>query len=122
MAMTESDTARSGPPRVVFPEWDEPRVTQARRRLEAEGVCRPVPPEADADALSTVLVEGRGMKPAIARRMLKRPLFRGAAMVAAGRAEAMVAGTATPTRRVVEAAAIGIGMADGVTVPSSCFL
>jgi phosphate acetyltransferase len=39
--------------------------------------------------------------------MLDKPLIRAAAMVAAGEAEAMVAGAAAPTRRVIEAAGAG---------------
>ena len=43
-------------------------------------------------------------------------------MVAAGQADVMVAGAVSATRRVIEAASIAIGMADGVKVPSSFFL
>jgi phosphate acetyltransferase len=68
------------------------------------------------------LVDGRGVKEAIARRMLQKPLYRGAAMVAAGEADVMVAGADSPTRRVIEAASLAIGLADGVTTPSSFFL
>ena len=43
-------------------------------------------------------------------------------MVAAGEADAMVAGADSPTRRVIEAAGLAIGLAPGVTLPSSFFL
>jgi phosphate acetyltransferase len=43
-------------------------------------------------------------------------------MVAAGEAEAMVAGADSPTRRVIEAAGLAIGLAEGVSLPSSFFL
>lgn len=62
------------------------------------------------------------MTRAQALRMLARPLFRAGAMVAAGRAEAMVAGVATATGRVIEAAAMTIGPAEGMGLPSSFFL
>jgi len=39
----------------------------------------------------------------MAERMLRRPLYFAGAMVAAGDAAAMVAGVASPTRRVIEA-------------------
>jgi len=64
----------------------------------------------------------RGTKEALARRLLQKPLYRAAAMVRAGRAEAMVAGADSPTRRVIEAASLGIGLANGVSIPSSYFL
>ncbi|MEM9269257.1 MAG: phosphate acyltransferase, partial [Pseudomonadota bacterium] len=53
---------------------------------------------------------------------LARPMFAGAAMVAAGEADALVAGVETPTKRVIEAALMAIGLAPGVDVPSSFFL
>ena len=68
------------------------------------------------------LVERRGLKEAIARRMLAKPLFRAAAMVASGAADAMVAGADSPTKRVIEAASIVIGLRPGVRTPSSFFL
>ncbi|HUF57824.1 MAG TPA: phosphate acyltransferase, partial [Thermohalobaculum sp.] len=44
------------------------------------------------------------------------------ALLAAGAAEAMVAGAATPTRRVIEAGLMTVGPAEGVGTPSSYFL
>lgn len=116
------DRARARQARVVFPEMDEPRVAAACARLTAEGLAQPMGLIPPTDAMLAALVEGRGIKEAVARRMMDRPLYRAAAMVAAGEAEAMVAGADAPTRRVIEAASIGIGLAEGVTLPSSFFL
>lgn len=124
MAVLEQafEVARARQARVVFPEIDEPRVAEACARLSAEGLCEPLALSEVSDAQVAALVEGRGMKEGVARRMLGRPLYRAAAMVAAGEADCMVAGADSPTRRVIEAASIGIGLADGVDVPSSFFL
>lgn len=108
--------------RVVFPEADDPRVAEAMIALEAEGLCRPIGIGPVTDAQVSALVEMRGMKDALARRLLAKPLYRAAAMVAAGEADAMVAGADSPTRRVIEAAAMAIGPAEGVATPSSYFL
>ncbi|MFT4959410.1 MAG: phosphate acetyltransferase [Paracoccaceae bacterium] len=108
--------------RVVFPEMDDPRVAQAAVRLAAEGVCEPLPLAPPSQAHVDALVAARGLKEAIARRMVNKPLYRAAAMVAAGEADAMVAGADSPTKRVIEAAAIGIGLAEGVKTPSSFFV
>jgi phosphate acetyltransferase len=54
--------------------------------------------------------------------MLNRPLYLAAAMVAAGEADAMVAGADSPTKKVIEAASIAIGLQEGVKTPSSFFL
>ncbi len=58
----------------------------------------------------------------MAERLLRKPLYFGAAVVAAGEAAALVAGAANPTRRVIEAAVMTIGLAPGIATPSSFFL
>ena len=58
----------------------------------------------------------------MAERLLRKPLYFGAAVVAAGEAAALVAGAANPTRRVIEAAVMAIGLAPGIATPSSFFL
>ena len=116
------ELARQKGARVVFPEWDEPRIAEAARRLEAEGLAKPMPCADISEAQVAALVEGRGLKEGIARRMLSRPMFRAAAMVAAGEADAMVAGAETATKKVLEAASIAIGPAAGVGTASSYFL
>lgn len=108
--------------RVVFPEMDDPRVAKAAARLATEGVCEPVPLAEPSQAHVDALMVARGLKEGIARRMITKPLYRAAAMVAAGEADAMVAGADSPTKRVIEAAAIGIGLAEGVKTPSSFFV
>ena len=115
--------ARARNLRVVFPEaGEDARIDEAAVRLRAEGLAMPVAlAEPDAAQLAALLAT-RPMKEALARRMLQKPLIRAAAMVAAGQADVMVAGAVSPTRRVIEAASIAIGMADGVKVPSSFFL
>lgn len=114
--------AKSQSLRVVFPEADDPRISEAMARLEAEGLCAALAPDEVDDALVRGLVEARDLKEAVARRMLSRPLYRAAAMVAIGRADAMVAGAVASTKKVIEAASIAIGLADGVALPSSFFL
>lgn len=118
-------TARARNARVLLPEIDDPRLSEAAERLRAEGLARPVtladarPAAAYVDLL---LANRPGLKPALALRMLEKPLIRAAAMVAAGQAEAMVAGVSHTTRRVIEAASLALGLAEGVTTPSSFFL
>ncbi len=50
----------------------------------------------------------------MAERTLTKPLYFGGAMVAAGDAAAMVAGAANPTRRVIEAGLMTVGLAPGI--------
>ena len=114
--------ARDRKARVVFPEMDDPRVAAAVDQLTREGLVEAMPLAPVSDAHVEVLVAARGMKEGIAKRMLSKPLYRAAAMVSAGEADAMVAGADVPTRRVIEAASIGIGLDAGVSTASSFFL
>ncbi len=116
------EAARRRKARVVFPELGEPRVAGAVERLAAEELCVPLELGAVSEAQVAALVAARGMKEAMARRLLGKPLYQAAAMVAAGEADAMVAGADSPTRRLIEAAGMCIGLAEGVATPSSFFV
>ncbi len=120
LAAREKAVARKA--RVVFPEAEDPRVAEAMDRLRSDGLADPVGLSDPTEGQAAAIVANRGMKPAMAERMLAKPLIRGAAMVAAGEADVMIAGADSPTRRVIEAAGLALGLADGVTAPSSFFL
>ncbi|NRB16595.1 MAG: phosphate acetyltransferase [Rhodobacteraceae bacterium] len=114
--------ARARSARLVFPEMEDPRVAEATARLKAEGLCEPLPLSPPSEAHVAALMQARGLKESIAKRMVSKPLYRAAAMVALREADAMVAGAGVSTRRVIEAASIGIGLSPGVSTPSSFFL
>ena len=118
--------AKRNPRTVVLPEGTEDRIIDAARRLVEEEIAHPIllgnpediheraagrnlsgiclidPENADnAPAYAEQIAARREkMKPALAAKLLKKPLYFGAAMVAAGDARTMVAGVACPTRRV----------------------
>ena len=92
--------------------------------MRLEG-CEVRDPRSDPSlpAYAAHIASGRDkMTAGMAERMLRRPLYFAGAMVAAGDAAAMVAGVANPTRRVIEAGMITIGLAPGISTPSSFFL
>jgi len=101
---------------------DDARVAEAATRLQADDLCEVVALNDISDAQVAALVSARGMKEALARRLLVKPLYRAAAMVAAGEADVMVAGVSSPSRRVIEAGSMAIGLAKGVKTPSSFFV
>ena len=70
--------------RVVFPEHKEPRTAEAMRALDRDGLCRPVTLGDNTERYVQALIETHGMKERIARRLVEKPLYRAAAMVAAG--------------------------------------
>ena len=135
---------------VVLPEADDPRILQAARRLHDEGIARPVLIGARAaleeaaagagvsldaiesvalaesgalDAYTALYLEGRPKaNERVAKRLLAKPLFYAAMAVKAGDADALVAGASQPTARVIEAGLMSVGLAEGITTPSSFFV
>lgn len=116
------ENARSTVARVVLPELDDPRIKAAADRLVKDEIAEPISLIEPHSDMIAALVDVRGLKENIAKRMLAKPLIRAAAMVATGRADTMVAGADSPTKRVIEAASLAIGLQDGIRAPSSFFL
>ena len=126
--LTAAAKARRGT--LVLPEGNDPRIVEAARRIEDDGIAQVVVLDAAkladdprAEAYAEAYVAARpdsNLK--VARRLLRKPLYFAAMMVRAGDADAMVAGAANPTRRVIEAGLLGVGLAPGIETPSSFFL
>ena len=135
---------------VVLPEGTDGRILTAARRLQDEGIAAPVllgkadelakaanEAKVDLDGIATADPGESGkvsefaetyaagsarMDAKVARRLVRKPLYFGGMMVRTGEADAMIAGAANPTRRVIEAGLLTIGLAEGIDVPSSFFL
>lgn len=113
--------------KLVLPEGGDERIRAAAALLAEQDLAEPivfgasVPPAGPADIARLMSRRGR-MSEAMARRLLAKPLYRAGAMVAAGEAQAMLAGAASPTARVIESALMTIGLAGGLGAPSSFFL
>ena len=130
--------ARERRARIVFPEGDDPRIIEVAQRLSAEDIAevillgdRDAPDgcliENPADSeqlgeLAALYAQRRSVKLGMANRAVRKPLYYGAMLVRAGHADLMVAGATNPTRRVIEAAQLCIGLSPGISVPSSFFL
>ncbi len=114
--------------RIVFPEADDERVTAAARHLREEGLAEPIlleNPEANGrlDAYAALYLQRRpDANPKVARRLVAKPLFHAGMMLRAGDADAMIAGAACTTARVIQAGMMTVGLAPGVETPSSFFL
>lgn len=144
------DIARRHNRKIVLPEGDDARIVSAAVRLKAERLAQPVllgaidalrkiaddqkfslegieivdsHSDARLQDYGTILARGREtMTPAMATRLVSKPLYFGGMMVRQGDADAMVAGCANPTRRVIEAGLMTVGLGPGITLPSSYFL
>ena len=142
--------ARRAAKRLVMPEGEDERILRAARRLSDERIARPVVLGeagrlAAAAARAGVAMEGidtadpdanprlaayaglysagrPGAGASLAQRIVRKPLFHAGMMVRAGDADAMLAGVANPTARIIEAGLMTVGLADGVATPSSFFL
>ena len=114
--------------KLVMPEGEDERIRAAAERFRREGLADPVVfgaadvPEATEAHIALVRSRREKMSDAMAERLLKKPLYRAGAAVAADEAHAMLAGAANPTARVIEAALMTIGPAAGIDTPSSFFL
>lgn len=113
--------------RLVLPEGGDERIREAARRIEAEGIAQPVvfesAPAERLERYAELYAAGRpdaGAK--VARRLVAKPLYHAGMMVKAGDADAMLAGAAHPTARIIEAGMMTIGLAEGIRTPSSFFL
>ena len=113
--------------KLVMPEGEDERIRAAAGKLRDLGLADPVVfgadvPEPGAHHIALVTAKRDKMTDALAARLLKKPLYRAAAMVAVGEASAMLAGAVNPTARVIEAALMTIGLDAHVHTPSSFFL
>ena len=114
--------------KLVMPEAEDDRIVAAARRLREEGLAEPVlfgagdVPPASARHVAILRQRREKLNDTMAMRLLAKPLYRAGAAVAAGDAHAMLAGAAHPTARVIEAALMTIGLAQGIATPSSFFL
>ncbi len=117
------ERARERRGRIVLPETGDERIVEAARRLRELALAEPILP---ADPQSDPRLDEYAAlwpgNPKVARRAVAKPLFHAGMMVKAGHADAMLAGAAHPTARVIEAGMMTIGLAPGIRTPSSFFL
>lgn len=135
--------AAERPATIVYPEPEDQRIVEAAVQAAESGIASPVLvgraedlPErvhpglraesiADPERLARFVQEyarRRGLKQAVAARLLRKPLIYAAMMVSLGEAQGMVAGASHATASVLQAAGLAIGYREGVLTPSSCFI
>jgi phosphate acetyltransferase len=144
------DTARRRNRKVVLPEGEDARILAAARRLKDEGLAVPIL-IGSADGVRTVAAGAavdcrdieivdpardprlssfaeicantrQTMTPQVAKRLVAKPLYFAGMMLRQGGADAMVAGVAHATRRIIEASLMTVGVQAGISLPSSYFL
>lgn len=151
MDLTQSfiEKAKKKPLPIVFPEGKDERIIIAVSKIKEMGIAEPIVlgVEEDVKALAAennVSLDGikiinpresekletyaaeyaksRDMKESIAERVVKKPLSFGGMMVKMGDAQGMVAGVASATASVIQAASLTVGYQKGLSTPSSFFV
>src|SRR5580765_1627681 len=123
------ERARDARQRVVFPEGDDPRVQEAARRMEREGLATVhlLDSGTTHDAPRTLIALLRSRRPdrfptdASAAEALEHPLTRGACLVGIGAADVMVGGAVYPSADTIRAALWAVGMAPAIATVSGAF-
>jgi len=151
MAITDSfiERARGTGKRIVLPEGDDARMVAAAARLVEQDVAVPIllgkedkvqaaAAEAGVDLARVTCIDPavdsrleeyiqsyadkREVSPGLAKRLVRKPLYFGSMMVADGAADGGVAGLASTTTAVIQAATLTIGHAAGASQASSLFI
>ena len=135
---------------VVLPEGGDERIILAARKLKDTNIAVPIvlgKPEkikdavekagVNLDGITTInprenhklaantaayLADRDDISESIARRVVMKPLFFAGMMVKCGDADTMIAGAASATASVLQAGVLAVGLAEGITTPSSFFL
>ena len=113
--------------KLVMPEGGDARIVAAARILREADLAETIvfgdaAPAPSPGAVARLAARRPKLAPAMAERLLCKPLYAGGALVADGAADAMLAGAAHTTARVIEAALMTVGLAPSITTPSSFFL
>lgn len=114
--------ARARRRRIVLPEKSDERIVEAAQRLRREGLADPFLSDPETDGQLERLVGLWPGNPRIALRALRKPLLHAGMILKSGEADAMLAGVSHPTARVIEAGLMTVGLAPGISAPSSFFL
>lgn len=123
--------ARDKKARIVLPEGDDPRIQEAGRQIEREGLGHVLllNRTAPRSLLPELVRHLRARRPdkfptdAAAAQVLEHPITFGACLVGIGAADVMVGGVDCPTGDVIRAALVAVGPAPGITtVSSACYM
>ena len=126
------DKARAAQKTIVLPEYDDKRVVEAARVIEAENIAKVVlltKEKMDPREKERYIGEyyemrkGKGTELADVRKLFEEDtLFYAAMMVKEGKVDGMVAGACHTTADVARASIHCIGVEEDLKIASSCFI
>jgi len=126
---------------IALPEYDDSRIVEAARIIEAEGIAKVLLLTADkinpqdkekyiqefyqmrkAKGLSRSLAQGRDLDINTVRKMFDSPLYYAAMMTWEGKIDGFVAGASHTTPDIARAALYCLGVEDRIGIMCSCFI
>lgn len=125
------ERARKDPKVIVFPEADDERIVEAVKRIEEEGIAKPLlltqdnfEPEKQEE-FANLFFERKQVKGVTfeeARELMENPLYYAAMMARYGYADGFVAGAKYTTSAVVRTALNCLEVDKEARIVSSCFI
>lgn len=144
------EKAGRSPARIVYPEGNDDRIVATACKAKKMGIADPIllgdvaaiekiasdsglsldgirvispkEEESTVERYAEVYAANRGVKVGVGKKLVRKPLAFGGMMVRTGDADGMVAGVASATSSVIQAAAVTIGFLEGLSTPSSFFV
>ena len=118
--------------KIIFPETEDPRVTDAITIINRNGFCEACTLEDFDDVVTRVVLAQHYLEKRIARgktitldeakEKMSSRLYRAATLVDMDYADASIAGSISPSEEVIRAGIQAVGIAEGVEIVSSWFL
>ncbi len=125
------DRAKADPRVIVFPEANDERVVEAVKRIESEGIAKPLlltqdnlEPERQEEFANIFFErkQAKGVTFEEARELMENPLYYAAMLVRYGHADGFVAGATLTTSSVIRAALSCLEVDKEAGIVSSCFI
>jgi phosphate acetyltransferase len=116
---------------IALPEYNDKRVSEAARIIEAEGIAKPfliTPDKIDLNLKKKYIEEfyelrkAKGADIASVEKLFEDPLYYAAMLTRDGKVDGFVAGAAHTTADVCRSAITGIGLDQRLMIASSCFI
>ncbi|MBU2251681.1 MAG: phosphate acetyltransferase, partial [Candidatus Omnitrophica bacterium] len=125
------ERAKVDPRVIVFPEADDERVVEAVKRIEEEGIAKPLlltqdnlEPERQEEFANLFFErkQAKGVTFEEARELMENPLYYGTMLTRYGHAEGFVAGAKFTTSSVIRSALSCLEVDKQAGIVSSCFI
>ncbi|MCX5706457.1 MAG: phosphate acyltransferase [Candidatus Omnitrophica bacterium] len=123
--------ARAGLKTIVLPEYDDQRVVEAARIIQAEGVAHPVlltPDRIDKKEKERYIQEyyqahqSKDVDMDLVKKLFEDTLYYSAMMTSEGKFDGLVAGANHTSPDIIRCAMRCLGIDERITIVSSCFI